>query len=62
VTTTRDQRTRVLQRDVKAGGIDSDPQELDAQRNLFYGEPDLAPLRQQELAFVVHIYRALGGG
>jgi len=43
-------------------GIDSYLQVLDAQRNLFESELDLARLRQQELAAVVHLYRALGGG
>ena len=43
-------------------GIDSYLQVLDAQRNLFEGELNLARLRGQELAAVVHLYRALGGG
>jgi multidrug efflux system outer membrane protein len=44
------------------GGIDTYLQVLDAQRNLFAGELELARLRQQELASVVQLYRALGGG
>ena len=44
------------------GGIDNYLQVLDAQRNLFQGELDLARLRQQELASIVLLYRALGGG
>lgn len=44
------------------GGIDNYLQVLDAQRNLFEGELELARLRQQELAWVVQLYRALGGG
>ena len=44
------------------GGIDSYLPVLDAQRNLFQGELELARLRQQELASVVLLYRALGGG
>ena len=43
-------------------GIDNYLQVLDAQRNLFQGELDLAVLRQQELASLVQLYRALGGG
>jgi NodT family efflux transporter outer membrane factor (OMF) lipoprotein len=43
-------------------GIDSYLQVLDSQRNLFQGELDLARLRQQELAAIVQLYRALGGG
>ncbi|MGH9349801.1 MAG: TolC family protein [Vicinamibacterales bacterium] len=43
-------------------GLDSYLQVLDAQRNLFQGELDLARLRQQELASIVSLYRALGGG
>ena len=44
------------------GGVDNYLQVLDAQRNLFQGELDLARLRQQELATIVQLYRALGGG
>ena len=44
------------------GGVDNYLQVLDAQRNLFQGELNLARLRQQELATVVQLYRALGGG
>jgi multidrug efflux system outer membrane protein len=44
------------------GGLDSYLPVLDAQRNLFQGELDLARLRQQELTAIVQLYRALGGG
>ncbi|HSL20217.1 MAG TPA: efflux transporter outer membrane subunit [Vicinamibacterales bacterium] len=44
------------------GGVDNYLQVLDARRNLFQGELDLARLRQQELASLVRLYRALGGG
>jgi NodT family efflux transporter outer membrane factor (OMF) lipoprotein len=44
------------------GGLDSYLPVLDAQRNLFQGELELARLRQQELASLVQLYRALGGG
>lgn len=44
------------------GGLDSYLPVLDAQRNLFEGELELARLRQRELASVVQLYRALGGG
>jgi NodT family efflux transporter outer membrane factor (OMF) lipoprotein len=44
------------------GGLDSYLPVLDAQRNLFRGELELARLRQRELASVVQLYRALGGG
>jgi NodT family efflux transporter outer membrane factor (OMF) lipoprotein len=44
------------------GGLESYLPVLDAQRNLFQGELELAQLRQQELASIVHLYRALGGG
>ena len=43
-------------------GVDNYLQVLDAQRNLFQGELDLARLRQQELSSLVQLYRALGGG
>jgi NodT family efflux transporter outer membrane factor (OMF) lipoprotein len=44
------------------GGLDSYLPVLDAQRTLFQGELDLARLRQLELASIVQLYRALGGG
>jgi multidrug efflux system outer membrane protein len=44
------------------GGIDSYLPVLDAQRNLFQGELELARIRQRELASIVQLYRALGGG
>jgi NodT family efflux transporter outer membrane factor (OMF) lipoprotein len=44
------------------GGIDSYLQVLDAERNLFTGELDLARLKRDELVTVVTLYRALGGG
>jgi len=44
------------------GGLDSFLQVLDAERNLFQGELDLAQLKQQELGQIVELYRALGGG
>jgi multidrug efflux system outer membrane protein len=42
--------------------VDNYLQVLDAQRNLFQGELDLARLRRLELTAVVELYRALGGG
>lgn len=51
-----------LSRQRYEAGIDNYLQVLDAQRNLFQGELDLARLRQLELAAVVQLYRALGGG
>jgi multidrug efflux system outer membrane protein len=44
------------------GGVDNYLQVLDARRNLFQGELDLARLRALELAAIVQLYRALGGG
>jgi multidrug efflux system outer membrane protein len=44
------------------GGLDSYLQVLDAERNLFTGELDLAKLRRDELVSIVTLYRALGGG
>jgi multidrug efflux system outer membrane protein len=44
------------------GGLESYLPVLDAQRNLFQGELELAELRQRELASIVQLYRALGGG
>ena len=51
-----------LSRQRYEGGVDNYLQVLDAQRNLFQGELELARLRQQELASIVQLYRALGGG
>jgi outer membrane protein TolC len=44
------------------GGLDSYLPVLDAQRNRFEGELELARLRRNELAATVQLYRALGGG
>lgn len=44
------------------GGLDSYLQVLDAERNLFQGQLDLARLRRDELNSIVALYRALGGG
>ncbi|MBO0799301.1 MAG: efflux transporter outer membrane subunit [Blastocatellia bacterium] len=44
------------------GGLDSYLQVLDADRNLFEGQLQLAQLRRNELLAVVEVYRALGGG
>jgi multidrug efflux system outer membrane protein len=44
------------------GGLDSYLPVLDAERTLFQSELGLASLRQQELAAIVELYRALGGG
>ena len=51
-----------LSTDRYASGLDSYLPVLDSQRNLFQGELDLARLRRQELAAIVQLYRALGGG
>jgi len=51
-----------LSRQRYEGGLDNFLQVLDARRNLFQGELDLARLRQLELASIVQLYRALGGG
>ena len=50
-----------LSRQRYEGGVDNFLQLLDARRNLFRSELDLARLRQQELASIVQLYRALGG-
>ncbi len=44
------------------GGLNSYLQVLDAERNLFQGQLDLARLRLGELNSIVTLYRALGGG
>ncbi len=44
------------------GGLDSYLPVLDADRNLFQGELNLARLKRDELVSIVNLYRALGGG
>ena len=44
------------------GGLDSYLQVLDADRNLFQGQLQLARLKRDELVSIVSLYRALGGG
>lgn len=44
------------------GGLDNYLTVLDAQRSLFVRETELARIRQGELAAIVELYRALGGG
>ena len=44
------------------GGVDTQLNALDADRDLFQGELDLAQIRLQELLSVVQLYKALGGG
>ena len=44
------------------GGLDSYLPVLDADRNLFQGELELARLKREELVSIVDLYRALGGG
>jgi multidrug efflux system outer membrane protein len=51
-----------LSTDRYQGGLDSYLQVLDAQRSLFRSELDLVTLQRQELATVVELFRALGGG
>jgi outer membrane protein TolC len=44
------------------GGVDTQLNALDADRDLFQSELDLAQIRLQELLSVVQLYKALGGG
>jgi NodT family efflux transporter outer membrane factor (OMF) lipoprotein len=44
------------------GGVDTQLNALDADRDLFQAELDLAQLRLQELLSAVQLYKALGGG
>ena len=53
--------TRLAEERYRAG-LDSYLPVLDAQRGWFQGELDLARLRREELASIVQLYRALGGG
>ncbi len=44
------------------GGVDTQLNALDADRDLFQAELDLAQIRLEELLSVVQLYKALGGG
>jgi multidrug efflux system outer membrane protein len=44
------------------GGVDTQLNALDADRDLFQAELDLAQIRLDELLAVVQLYKALGGG
>jgi multidrug efflux system outer membrane protein len=44
------------------GGVDTQLNALDADRDLFTAELDLARIRLQEILAVVQLYKALGGG
>ena len=44
------------------GGVDTQLNALDADRDLFQAELNLAQIRLQELLTVVQLYKALGGG
>lgn len=44
------------------GGVDTQLNALDADRDLFQAELDLASIRLQEILTVVQLYKALGGG
>jgi multidrug efflux system outer membrane protein len=44
------------------GGVDTQLNALDADRDLFQAELDLARIRLEEILTVVQLYKALGGG
>ncbi len=44
------------------GGVDTQLNALDADRDLFQAELDLAQIRLNELLSIVQLYKALGGG
>jgi multidrug efflux system outer membrane protein len=44
------------------GGVDTQLNALDADRDLFQAQLDLAQIRLQEILAVVQLYKALGGG
>jgi multidrug efflux system outer membrane protein len=44
------------------GGVDTQLDALDADRDLFQAELDLSQIRLDELLTVVQLYKALGGG
>ena len=44
------------------GGVDTQLNALDADRDLFQAELDLSQIRLNEVLAVVQLYKALGGG
>jgi outer membrane protein TolC len=44
------------------GGVDTQLNALDADRDLFQSQLDLAQIKLNELLSVVQVYKALGGG
>jgi multidrug efflux system outer membrane protein len=44
------------------GGVDTQLNALDSDRDLFQAQLDLARIRLEELLTIVQIYKALGGG
>ena len=44
------------------GGVDTQLNALDADRDLFQAQLDLAQIRLEELLAIVQLYKALGGG
>ena len=44
------------------GGVDTQLNALDADRDLFQAQLDLAQIRLNELLSVVQLYKSLGGG
>jgi outer membrane protein TolC len=44
------------------GGVDTELNALDADRDLFQAQLDLSRLRLEEILSVVQLYKALGGG
>ena len=60
MTTLQDRRRLAYMR--YQGGVDTLLNALDADRDLFDAELSLAQVRRDELAALVLLYRALGGG
>jgi hypothetical protein len=44
------------------GGVDTQLNALDADRDLFQAQLDLAQIRLEEVLTIVQLYKALGGG
>ena len=44
------------------GGVDTQLNALDSDRDLFQAQLDLARIRLEELLTIVQLYKALGGG
>jgi multidrug efflux system outer membrane protein len=60
--TTREPVQRTCQRLEHRGGVDTQLDALDADRDLFSAELSLSQIQLSEVLTVIELYKALGGG